>query len=203
MDSVTLLHQRKMEIREALSFTYGQKHKKEVQFALRNCERLGIRWRLVDLSVLLPHLRSNLLDGGGAIPEGHYEDQNQKLTVVPFRNGIMLSIACGIAESCECNSVLIANHAGDHAIYPDCRDAFIDPMGAAMSSGTYRHIQLEAPYTHLTKRDIGLMGYRLGIDYGQDTWTCYKGNDVHCGKCGSCVERKEALQGFDTTVYEE
>ncbi len=203
MDSITLLYEQKDNIKKALSFCYGQKHKKELEFARQNCEKLGIDWSLIDLSNLLPHLKSNLLDGGGAIPEGHYEDENQKLTVVPFRNGIMLSIACGIAESCGCKSVLIANHAGDHAIYPDCRDTFIEPMADAMKYGTYEGIILEAPYTYKTKRDIGLIGHALGIDYGNDTWTCYKGGAIHCGKCGSCTERKEALEGFDNTVYEE
>jgi 7-cyano-7-deazaguanine synthase len=202
MDSVTLLHQRKDEIKKALSFYYGQKHKKELEFARKNCEKLGIDWALIDLSALLPHLKSNLLDGGGAIPEGHYEDENQKLTVVPFRNGIMLAIACGIAESCGCKYVLIANHAGDHAIYPDCRDSFIGPMAEAMHNGTYANIQLQAPYTYLTKRDIGLIGRDLGVNYGDDTWTCYKGGLLHCGKCGACTERKEALEGFDGTFYE-
>ena len=202
MDSTTLLYQEEANIRLALSFFYGQKHMKEVEFARRNCTRLGIAWHLVDLREILPLMKSNLLQTGGAIPEGHYEDENQKLTVVPFRNGMMLSIACGIAASNDCKSVLIGVHAGDHAIYPDCRAAFVDLFGAAMSSGTYEKIKLEAPYIHKTKRDIGLVGHALGVDFGFDTWTCYKGGEMHCGKCGACTERREALEGFDNTTYE-
>lgn len=203
MDSSTLLYEQREDIKQALSFYYGQKHSKEIEFARMNCERLGINWALIDLTNISTYLKSNLLISGGEIPEGHYADENQKLTVVPFRNGIMLSIACGIAESIGCSSVLIANHAGDHSIYPDCRDTFIKPMAEAMAAGTYAGIRLEAPYTYLTKRDIGLIGHKLGIDYGNNTWTCYKGGEHHCGKCGSCVERKEALDGFDNTIYEE
>ena len=202
MDSTTLLFDRKDEIKKAISFYYGQKHHKELDYARRNCERLGIDWSLIDLGILLPHLKSNLLQDGGAIPEGRYDDETQKLTVVPFRNGIMLSIACGIAASNGCKAILIGNHAGDHAIYPDCRDTFIRPMSEAMKMGTYEEVVIDAPYTYLNKGDIGRIGAQLGIDYGRDSWSCYKGGDVHCGKCGACTERKEALAGFDTTVYE-
>ena len=202
MDSVTLLHKEKKNIKMALSFYYGQKHSKEIQFAKWNCDNLNIPWHMIDISVLTPFLKSNLLQTGGEIPEGHYEDENQKQTVVPFRNGIMLSIAGGIAESNDCKYVLIANHAGDHAIYPDCREDFIIHMSESMFEGTYKHIQIDAPFTLKTKREIALIGKRLEIDYSK-TWTCYKGKEIHCGKCGACTERKEALKGFDNTTYEQ
>ena len=202
MDSITLLHKEKENIGMALSFYYGQKHRKELEFAEWNCQKLNIPWNKIDLSVLIPFLKSNLLAIGGDIPEGHYENENQKLTVVPFRNGIMLSIACGIAESNNLKIILIANHAGDHAIYPDCRENFIIPMSRAMFEGTYENIQIEAPFTHIDKRAIGLIGKNLEIDFLK-TWSCYKGKEVHCGKCGSCTERKEALKGFDNTIYGE
>lgn len=124
-----------------------------------------------------------------------------KSTVVPFRNGIMLSIAAGVAESNGLKRILIANHFGDHAIYPDCRKSFIDPMREAIKEGTYEQIEVFAPYTSISKRDIGLIGQKLGIDYAT-TYSCYKGGEKHCGKCGTCVERKEALEGFDPTEYE-
>jgi len=203
MDSTTLLHEQKDVIKRAVTFWYGQKHRKEISFARESCVKLNIPWMCVDISNLLPHLKSNLLQTGEEIPEGHYTDENQKLTVVPFRNAIMLSIACAIAESQDCDTVLIANHANDFTIYPDCRDQFIQAMAQAMKVGTYAGIILEAPYTFLTKRKIALIGRSLGIDYGKETWSCYKGGAVHCGKCGTCVERKEALEGFDTTVYGE
>ena len=128
-----------------------------------------------------------------------------KSTVVPFRNGIMLAVACGIAESRGLDRVLIANHNGDHAIYPDCRENFIAAMGKAMEAGTYEHISIDAPFTDISKTDIALIGKRLGIDYSK-TYSCYKGGEKHCGKCGTCVERKEALRNAgieDTTEYEE
>ena len=143
--------------------------------------------------------------GNEAIPEGHYADENMKSTVVPFRNGIMLSIACGIAESNGLKRVLIANHGGDHAIYPDCRSSFIRAMNEAMREGTYEHIEILAPYTEITKTDIARRGKQLHVDYAA-TWSCYKGGEKHCGKCGTCVERKEALRDAgidDPTEYEE
>jgi len=203
MDSVTLLHQEKENIKKALSFFYGQKHLKELEFAKKNCESLGVPHEVIDLSQLLPMLRSNLLQGGDDIPEGHYEDESQKKTVVPFRNGMMLSIACAVAASSGCTGVLIGVHSGDHAIYPDCRPNFIASMSQSMAMGTYEHIMIAAPYIYLSKRAIGLIGHGLGIDFGRNTWTCYKGGEYHCGKCGACTERKEALQGFDNTNYED
>lgn len=126
------------------------------------------------------------------VPEGHYAAENMKSTVVPFRNGIMLSIAVGIAESNGLKKVLIANHGGDHTIYPDCRPEFIDAIDKAAQAGTFVDVQVSAPYTNITKADIARIGKRLGIDYAE-TWSCYKGGETHCGKCGTCVERKEAL----------
>ena len=128
-----------------------------------------------------------------------------KSTVVPFRNGIMLAIAAGIAESNGLKHVMMANHGGDHAIYPDCRPEFVSAMSEAVSAGTYENLTILAPYTDITKTDIAMRGKKLGIDYGK-TWSCYKGGEHHCGKCGTCVERKEALRDAgieDTTIYEE
>ena len=168
-----------------------------------HCERLGIRHITIPLSFMPQYFRSSLLSGADAIPEGHYTAANMSSTVVPFRNGIMLSIACGIAESNGLGKVMIANHGGDHTIYPDCRPEFIRSMSAAMESGTDTHVAIRAPYTTLTKADIALRGKQLGIDYAE-TWSCYKGEAVHCGRCGTCVERKEALLAAgieDTTEY--
>lgn len=202
MDSVTLLHEHADEIKLAISFDYGQKHAKELEFAKRNCNLLSIPHAVVNLSEVGKFLKSDLLKSGGEIPEGHYEDESMKKTVVPFRNGIMLSIASGIAESNDCKKVLIGNHKGDHAIYPDCRFDFISAMSQAITKGTYENIQLVAPYTEITKRDIALIGKKIGLDYSE-TWSCYKGGEFHCGKCGTCTERKEALEGFDVTQYED
>lgn len=204
MDSITLLHERHEEIALGISFDYGSNHNsREIPFARMHCQRLGIKHIVIPLDFMSVYFRSSLLDGADAIPEGHYEDANMKSTVVPFRNGIMLSIACGIAESNGLSRVFIANHGGDHAIYPDCRSEFIKAMDAAMSAGTYAHINIEAPYTEITKTDITLIGKAIGLDY-TETWSCYKGGNVHCGKCGTCVERQEALRNAgieDKTEY--
>lgn len=205
MDSVTLLYDHKDEIALGISFDYGSNHNaREIPFAKMHCERLGIKHITINLDFMHQYFKSSLLDGAEAIPEGHYADDNMKSTVVPFRNGIMLSIAIGIAESNNLDQVFIANHGGDHTIYPDCRPEFINAIDAAATAGTYNNVKVVAPYTQITKSDIARIGKKLGIDY-TETWSCYKGGEVHCGKCGTCVERKEALAEAgieDKTIYE-
>lgn len=204
MDSITLLHERKDTIALAVSFDYGSNHNaREIPFARLHCQRLGIRHVVIPLAFMQQYFKSSLLEGADAIPDGHYADSNMKSTVVPFRNGIMLSIAVGIAESNSLKRVLIANHGGDHAIYPDCRPEFITAIDAAAKAGTYVDVTIEAPYTNISKTDIARRGKSLAIDYSE-TWSCYKGGQVHCGTCGTCVERKEALREAgiaDPTVY--
>lgn len=206
MDSITLLYDQKDRIALAVSFDYGSNHNaKEIPFAKLHCERLGIKHITIKLDFMTKYFASSLLEGADAIPEGHYADENMKSTVVPFRNGIMLSIAVGIAESNGLRHVMMANHGGDHAIYPDCRPEFVNSFSDAARAGTYNNVTLLAPYTDITKADIARRGKALGIDYAE-TWSCYKGEQVHCGKCGTCVERKEALAlaGIDDhTVYSE
>lgn len=206
MDSVTLLYDYKDRIALGISFDYGSNHNaKEIPFAKLHCERLGIKHITIPLDFMHQYFKSSLLEGADAIPEGHYQDENMKSTVVPFRNGIMLAIAAGMAESYGLNHVMIANHDGDHAIYPDCRPEFISAMSNATEAGSYNGVTVLAPYTNITKGDIARRGKELGIDYNE-TWSCYKGGEKHCGKCGTCVERKEALHyaGIeDTTEYEE
>ena len=205
MDSITLLYDHKDEIALGISFDYGSNHNaREIPFAKMHCERLGIKHITINLDFMHQYYKSSLLDGAEAIPEGHYADDNMKSTVVPFRNGIMLSIAIGIAESNNLDQVFIANHGGDHTIYPDCRPEFINAIDAAATAGTYNNVKVVAPYTQITKSDIARIGKKLGIDY-TETWSCYKGGEVHCGKCGTCVERKEALAEAgieDKTIYE-
>lgn len=205
MDSITLLYDHKDEIALGISFDYGSNHNaREIPFAKMHFERLGIKHITINLDFMHQYFKSSLLDGAEAIPEGHYADDNMKSTVVPFRNGIMLSIAIGIAESNNLDQVFIANHGGDHTIYPDCRPEFINAIDAAATAGTYNNVKVVAPYTKITKSDIARIGKKLGIDY-TETWSCYKGGEVHCGKCGTCVERKEALAEAgieDKTIYE-
>ena len=206
MDSITLLYDHKDEIALGISFDYGSNHNaREIPYAKMHCERLGIRHITINLDFMHQYFKSSLLEGADAIPEGHYADDNMKSTVVPFRNGIMLSIAIGIAESNNLDQVFIANHGGDHTIYPDCRPEFINAINGAATAGTYNNVRVVAPYTNITKGEIASIGKRLGIDY-TETWSCYKGGEKHCGKCGTCVERKEALAAAgidDHTVYEE
>ena len=204
MDSVTMLYQYKDQIALALTFDYGSNHApNEIACSRIHCQRLGIPQIVIPLDFIHQYFKSSLLEGADAIPEGYYTSQNMASTVVPFRNGIMLSIACGIAESKGLSRVMIANHGGDHTIYPDCRPEFIQSMSATMNAGTDTHVSIYAPYTDITKSDIARTGKQLGIDY-TETWSCYKGGTHHCGKCGTCQERKEALAEagiIDKTVY--
>lgn len=205
MDSVTLLYDYRDRIALAISFDYGSNHNaKEIPFARLHCERLGIRHLTIPLDFMGQYFRSSLLEGSEAIPEGHYADENMKSTVVPFRNGIMLAIATGIAESNDLPYVMMANHSGDHTIYPDCRPAFVEAFDLAARAGTYNGVRLLSPYCNLTKGQIAARGRELGINYAE-TWSCYKGGDKHCGRCGTCIERREALAEAglpDPTDYE-
>ncbi|MBO4812267.1 MAG: 7-cyano-7-deazaguanine synthase QueC [Prevotella sp.] len=206
MDSVTLLHDYQARIALAVTFDYGSKHNaREIPFARLHCQRLGIEHMVLPLSFIGQYFESSLLIGGADIPDGHYADDNMRSTVVPFRNGIMLSVAVGLAESRGLQHVMMANHSGDHTIYPDCRPEFVEAFSTAAQAGTFPGITLLTPYTHLTKADIARRGKELGIDYSE-TWSCYKGGDHHCGTCGTCVERREALAEAgvdDKTVYIE
>ncbi len=207
MDSVTALYwaRAEHEVVGAVSFDYGAKHNhREIPLAAWHCAQSGVKHDIIDLDFVNRLFASDLLKSGGDVPEGHYADETMKKTVVPFRNGIMLAIACGLAESREAEALVIAAHSGDHAIYPDCREPFMQGMAAAMREGTYAKIELLRPFIHLDKAGIAKLGASLGVDYGK-TWSCYKGGDLHCGKCGTCVERIEAFQlaGLDDpTVYD-
>ncbi len=206
MDSVTLLHSEKERIALAVSFDYGSNHNaREIECAAWQCRRLEIPHIVIPLKFMGEYFESSLLSGADKIPEGHYSESNMKSTVVPFRNGIMLSVACGLAESRGLRHVMMANHSGDHTIYPDCRPEFVRAMSEAMRCGTFDGVTLEAAFTDMTKGDIAALGGRLGVDYSH-TYSCYKGGARHCGKCGTCVERKEAfvMAGIeDPTQYED
>jgi 7-cyano-7-deazaguanine synthase len=206
MDSVTALHwaRRHHEIAAVLSFNYGAKHNhREIPFAAEHAHALGVPHQVIALDFMNRFFASTLLQSGGEIPDGHYEAATMKQTVVPFRNGIMLAIATGFAESRGAEGLVIAAHGGDHAIYPDCRENFMRAMGEAMSQGTYTGMVLLRPFIGLNKAQIAAEGARLGVDYAR-TWSCYKGGEIHCGRCGTCVERREAflVAGLpDPTVY--
>jgi len=205
MDSTTLLYDCQDCIALAISFDYGSNHNaREIPFARLHCQRLGIEHLVIPLEFMSRYFESSLLQGADAIPEGHYAEANMKSTVVPFRNGIMLSVAVGMAESRGLQYVMMANHGGDHTIYPDCRPEFVSAFSDAACAGTFNGVCLLSPYTNMTKGQIAARGRELGIDYSE-TWSCYKGGEKHCGRCGTCVERKEALAEAgipDPTDYE-
>ena len=211
MDSVTLAHRYHHLGYELvlLSFNYGQRHVKELESAKACAERLGAEHHLVDLSnitQLLPG--SSLTDHQVEVPEGHYAAESMKATVVPNRNAIMLSVAWAHAVAIGADLVAFGAHGGDHFIYPDCRPVFFDALDKAFQVGNEGFgnplLHLAAPYINASKADIAAEGATLGVPY-ELTWSCYKGGEVHCGKCGTCVERKEAFQlaGVnDPTEYE-
>lgn len=190
----------------ALSFNYGSKHNdREFAHAQWLAEHYDIKLERVELDFIARHFSSDLLKTGGAIPEGHYADDSMKKTVVPFRNGIMLSIAAGYAESIEFDEVYLANHAGDHTIYPDCRVEFVEPMVEAIKQGTFKQIAFVAPFKNIDKSNIASLGHSLGVPFHK-TYSCYVGGELHCGKCGTCVERIEAFNEAginDVTAYNQ
>lgn len=194
MDSTTMLYEYRDRIAVAVNFDYGSNHNfLECDCARFHCRELNVELVEIELGFMAKYFHSSLLEGADAVPEGDYDDANMQSTVVPFRNGIMLSVAAGLAESRGLKTVMIANHAGDHAIYPDCRPGFVEAMGRAIEQGTYLPVALWAPYTGLTKAQIALRGLELGIDYDR-TYSCYKGTVPPCGRCGTCREREEALR---------
>ena len=190
---------------QALSVNYGQRHRKELDCAKSICEQLGVKHHIADLTSLNPLLSgSSLTSPHVKVSEGHYEDESMKATVVPNRNMILLSIATGWAVSTGASSVSYAAHSGDHAIYPDCREEFADAMNNVMEIAGWDKVSLNRPFSSFTKADIVKLGDELGVPF-EKTWSCYKGGQIHCGVCGTCVERREAfeLAGVtDPTIYD-
>lgn len=206
LDSTILVEQLKQAGDEvlALSIDYGQRHRKELEFARATAERLQIEWRLADLRAITPLLAgSSLTSADVPVPHGHYAEDSMKATVVPNRNMIMLAIAAGWALSRKCERVAYGAHAGDHTIYPDCRPAFVEAMRTAFGLADWERLELYCPFLNASKADIVREGQRLGVDFAS-TWSCYEGGAIHCGECGTCVERREAfsLAGVaDPTPY--
>lgn len=194
LDSTTLLYDiisQGYEVK-AISFNYGQKHKKELLGAIKTCKKLNIEHKILNLDVLNQIAPSALTRDDWEIPEGHYEDENMKQTVVPNRNMVMLSLATSYGVAEKVDKLFYGAHAGDHEIYPDCRKEFVDKMADVISICDWHSVSLEAPYWSFTKGDIVRRGIELGVPY-EDTWTCYKGLEKACGVCGSCQERLEAF----------
>jgi 7-cyano-7-deazaguanine synthase len=208
MDSVTALYHTAdmFDLVAAVSFDYGAKHNdREIPFAAVHCRKLRVRHEVISLAFIDQLFTSDLLKSGGEVPDGHYEESTMRQTVVPFRNGIMMAIVAGFAESIGAQGLVIAAHSGDHAIYPDCREDFMTSMGEAIRLGTYEQVEVIRPFIRMNKAEIAKRGKELGVDYSL-TWSCYRGGDLHCGTCGTCVERREAFMvaGIDDpTVYKE
>lgn len=206
MDSFTILNRALNEGHDvyALTFDYGQKHKKEIRYAESVCQELGISHRIIDITAINQLLQSSSLTSDKAIPEGHYEAANMKSTVVPNRNMILLSLAIGYAVDIGSNKVFYGAHSGDHAIYPDCRPDFVHAMNRVAKLANYEPVDIVTPYLNGDKIEILADGLKMGLDYGK-TWTCYNGREKACGKCGSCVERLEAFEkngAVDPLEYE-
>ena len=208
IDSTVMLYAMRecgIDIRGAISFDYGQKHRKEIDVAAKVCEQLAIEHQIADLraiSGLFGH--SGLVDRESVVPEGHYEEESMKSTVVPNRNMILISLATAWAITKEAQGVAYAAHSGDHAIYPDCRESFAAALDQAIQQCDWTSVRLYRPFVESSKSEIVAEGARLKAPLGE-AWSCYKGGDLHCGRCGTCIERREAffLAGVeDPTVYQ-
>lgn len=209
LDSVSLAHMvaAEHELLGLLSFDYGQRHRKEVTFASACAARLQVPHQTIDIRDIGRSLSGSALTDDVAVPDGHYAEETMRITVVPNRNAIMLTIAFGVAASRGADAVATAVHGGDHFIYPDCRPGFIDAFQTMQRHALegYAEITLLAPYVNAAKSAIVTDGARYGTPF-DETWSCYKGGAIHCGRCGTCVERREAfdLAGIaDPTIYED
>jgi 7-cyano-7-deazaguanine synthase len=209
LDSVSLAYKiaAEHELFALVSFDYGQRHKKELDFAARCATRLGVAHHIIDIRTIGAHLTGSALTDDVDVPDGHYAEETMRSTVVPNRNAIMLTIAFGLAAAQQADAVAIAVHGGDHFIYPDCRPGFIDSFNDMQRHALegYAKVKLYAPYVTGSKADIVTDGAKHETSFAE-TWSCYKGGMRHCGRCGTCVERREAfyLAGVDDpTDYED
>jgi 7-cyano-7-deazaguanine synthase len=195
MDSFTVLNRALKDGKEvyALSFDYGQRHVKELECASQTCKALKINHKTIDISAINQLLAGSSLTDDIDIPEGHYEADNMKSTVVPNRNMVLLSMAVAYAVSVGAGQVYYGAHAGDHAIYPDCRPEFVQKMNDVCLIANYESVEIFSPYLEVSKSAILTDGIAMGLDYS-NTWTCYNGREKACGKCGACQERLEAFE---------
>ena len=198
LDSYTLLNKamKKFDRVEAITFNYGQKHNKEIEYAKSNCVELNIKHEVVNLD-LENILAGSALVGDIDIPEGNYDKEKMKQTIVPNRNMIMISVAASLVIKNDIEYLWYAAHSGDHEIYPDCRPEFIDKMAAVLEICDYHKIKFEAPFQNLSKSEIVATGLSMDLDYSK-TWTCYEGKEKPCGKCSACLERALSFEANNT-----
>ena len=194
MDSYTVLNKAIKQGFDvyALSFNYGQRHVKELEVAASVCADLNVHHKVVDISAINQLIGGSSLTDDIEVPEGHYEEESMKSTVVPNRNMILLSLAVGYAVSLKANKVFYGAHSGDHAIYPDCRPEFVQKMSDVCRIANYEEVEIVCPYLNNSKIEILTDGLKMDLDYS-NTWTCYNGREKACGKCGACQERLEAF----------
>lgn len=194
LDSVSLAYilAQQNELHGIISFDYAQRHKKELKFAKLCADNLNVPFDLIDISSIGRAMPQSALTGNVEVPDGHYAHESMKITVVPNRNAIFLSIAFGLASAKGANQVALAVHGGDHFIYPDCRPDFIDSFAEMEHYSLEGSVRLFAPFVDKTKADIVNLGAKAHTPF-VETWSCYKGGDIHCGRCGTCVERREAF----------
>lgn len=205
MDSATLLTMLVKAGHDvtAISFDYGQRHSVELGYARTLASDLKVKHHVVPMSWFGSFVPTSALTGDVDVPEGHYGAESMKATVVPNRNMVMLSIAASIAIAKQCAELYYGAHPGDHAVYPDCRPEFVDAMKQAIAVCDWSELRLRAPFVEegMDKTAVACLGRTLNVDWTQ-TWSCYKGGEVHCGNCGTCVERREALAHVgDPTIY--
>ena len=200
MDSFTVLNKALQQGHDvyALSFDYGQRHVKELKVAANVCEKLNVPHKIVDISAINQLIGGSSLTDDIDVPEGHYEEESMKSTIVPNRNMILLSLAVGYAVSLKASKVYYGAHSGDHAIYPDCRPEFVKKMDDVCRIANYDEVEIVSPYLKNSKIDILTDGLKMGLDYGK-SWTCYNGREKACGKCGACQERLEAFEKNNVT----
>ena len=212
IDSSTLLYKMVKEGFEVyvLTFIYGQKHLKEIEYAKSIAEKLDVNHKVVDLSSMKVLLSgSALTDSSIEVPEvpatSEYYETLQS-TIVPNRNAIFLSIAIGYAVSLKANHVFFGAHFSDRGVYPDCRKEFVEAFQTAERlANDNPEMVVDAPFVDIDKSDIVKLGAELGVPF-KETWTCYKGGEKHCGVCSSCRERKRAFVDSgvtDSTEYEQ
>lgn len=196
---------KKFDYIEALFIFYGSRQNKtEIQYAKKQCRELGVKLNIINIETALKGFNSLLLDENSKIPNAKYDSENLQDLVVPFRNGIFLSLAAGLASSKGFDYIILGNHSGDHELYPDCRANFIKAIKQAILLGTDNQVKVLSPFCKLLKSEIIKKGAELGVNY-KNTYSCYTGKKIHCGECPTCRERKEAFllnKIKDNTIYE-